>query len=229
MAAGAMTDALSGCGPAERDALVKGASAIGASGMVVGSAGNLSLRRGERVLITPLGAELDAIAPGDLVDVALADGTIAADHASHSRPSSETPLHRAIYLACDAGAIVHTHSHYATVLSTIADELPAIHYAITAFGGPVRVARYETFGTDALAAAVTEALHDRSAALMANHGAVVTGRDIEHAVAMAIQLEWLASVYYHALCAGTPRLLSAAQLDEVVAQLTALRYGKDSA
>ncbi len=224
-----MSDVQPPFGAAERDALVVGSRAIGESGMVVGSAGNLSIRSGDRVLITPRGAELGAVDPNDLVDVALADGAVAEDHRSDSRPSSETPLHLAIYRECDARAIVHTHAHYATVLSTLVDELPAIHYAITAFGGPVRVARYETFGTDELAASVTAALAGRSAALMANHGAVVTGRNIEHAVTNALQLEWLASVYYHALRAGTPRILSAEQLDAVVDQITALRYGSGGA
>ena len=222
-----MSAALSTFTTHEREALAEGARAIGASGRVVGSAGNLSIRDGDRVLITPRGAELGAVDPRDLVDVALADGTVAAGNGSHppSRPSSETPLHRSIYAMCDAGAIVHTHAHYCTVLSTLVDELPAIHYAISAFGGPVRVARYETFGTDALARSVCEALHDRRGALMANHGAVVAGRDIEHAVALAIQLEWLASIHYHALCAGTPRTLSARQLDEVVQHARAIDYG----
>jgi L-fuculose-phosphate aldolase len=221
-----MTTATTGFGAADRQALVDGCAAIGATGMVVGSAGNLSLCRRDRVLITPRGAELDAVAPADLVEVSLADGSVAPEHASASRPSSETPLHRSIYATIEAGAIVHTHAHYCTVLSALVDELPAVHYVITAFGGPVRVAGYETFGTDALAASVTAALRDRRAALMANHGAVVAGRDIEHAVALAIGLEWLASVYYHALCAGTPRILSDAQLHDVTEQAQALRYGR---
>lgn len=220
-----MSSPATGLEPRDRRMLVEGSAAIGATGMVVGSAGNLSLRRGDRVLITPRGAELDAVEPADLVEVSLADGTVAPEHASPSRPSSETPLHRSIYAAVDSGAIVHTHAHYCTVLSALVDELPAVHYIITAFGGPVRVASYETFGTDALAASVTKALHGRRAALMANHGAVVAGRDIEHAVALAIQLEWLASVYYHALCAGTPRILSNAQLHDVTRQAQSLRYG----
>jgi L-fuculose-phosphate aldolase len=220
-----VTVSASSFGTRERKALAEGSRAIGASGMVVGSAGNLSVRDGDRLLITPRGAELDAVDPLDLVDVSLADGAVAADHARASRPSSETPLHRSIYATCGAGAIVHTHAHYCTVLSTLVDELPAIHYVITAFGGPVRVARYETFGTDALADSVCEALHDRRGALMANHGAVVAGRDIEHAVALAIQLEWLASIHYHALCAGTPRTLSADQLDEVIEHARAIDYG----
>lgn len=205
----------------ERAALAAGSAAVGRSGMVVGSAGNLSLRRDDRMLITPRGADLEAIDPADLVDVTLADGP------TDPRASSETGLHRAVYAATDAAAVVHTHSHYATILSTLVDELPAIHYVIAAFGGPVRVARYETFGSAELAAAVAAALDGRSAALMANHGAVVTGRDIEHAVSMAVQLEWLASVYYHATVAGTPRILEASDLDAVREQVRVLRYAME--
>ncbi len=211
---------------ADRAALVKGAAAIGAAGMAPGSSGNLSLRRRERVLITPRGAELVEIEPAALVDVALRDGTVSPDHAAPSRPSSESALHRAIYEVVEAAAVVHTHSHYATVMSTLVDELPAVHYATMAFGGPVRVARYECFGTAALAASVTDALAGRRAALMANHGAVVAGTDVRHAVSLAIALEWHASVAYHALVAGSPRTLTPAQLQDVADQSRALRYGE---
>ncbi len=214
---------------ATRVALVEGARVIGESGMVVGSAGNLSLRRGERVLITPRSAQLAAIDPDDLVDVALADGLVSPHHGAASLPSSESALHRAVYTVTEAGAIVHTHSHFATVLSALVDEVPAIHYVITVFGGPVRVARYETFGTTELAVAVTEAIAGRRAALMANHGALVAGRDIAQAVDMAMQLEWLCSVYYHAMVAGQPKLLSEADLDAVVQQSRAMRYGLEAA
>lgn len=212
---------------AARAALVEGARVVAASGLVVGSAGNLSMRRGERVLITPRGALLEAVDPTACVEIALEDGAVAGDHRADSRPSSESALHCAIYVATQAGAIVHTHSRFATVLSTLIDELPAIHYTINAFGGPVRVARYECFGTDALATAVTEAMDGRSAALMANHGAVVAGRDIEDAVAKAIQLEWLASVHYHAIVAGTPTVLSAAELETVRERARELRHGTE--
>jgi L-fuculose-phosphate aldolase len=157
------------------------------------------------------------------VEIALADGAVSEGHDADSSPSSESALHCAIYAATDAGAIVHTHSHYATVLSTLIDELPPIHYAIHALGGPVRVARYETFGTDALAATVAEAMEGRRAALMANHGAIVAGRDVEHAVGLAITLEWLASVHYHAIVAGTPTILDESDIDAVREQVRALR------
>jgi L-fuculose-phosphate aldolase len=211
----------------DRRALAAAARTIDASGMVPGAAGNLSLRRGDRMLITPRGADLGAIDPLDLVDVSVTDGAVSPGHDRDSRPSSESALHRAVYAAAGPGedAVVHTHAHYATVVGTLVDELPPIHYAIAAFGGAVRVAPYETFGTPELAAAVGAALQDRTAALMSNHGAVVTGRDPRQAVAKAITLEWVASVYYHAISAGRePRLLTADDLAAVVEQIKAIDY-----
>ena len=184
--------------------------------MVVGSAGNLSIRSGERVLITPRGAQLQAIDPADLVDVALADGSVSADHAPSSRPSSESALHRAIYTATEAGAIVHTHSHFATVLSAMVDELPAIHYVIAVFGGPVRVARYETFGTSELAAAVTEALGGPQRRADGQPRRRRRGSRHRAGGRHGDQLEWLASVYYHAMSPGRRKILSEADLDAVV-------------
>ena len=214
-------------GPA-RAALMAGARRVADAGLVLGSAGNLSLRDGDRVLITCGGAALEALAPEHCVEVGVSEEQSGEDDDARPRPSSELPLHRAIYAATDAGAIVHTHSHYATVLGTITDELPAIHYMINHFGGPVRVARYETFGTDALAASVVEALRDRSGALMANHGAVATGPDIETTVSKAILLEWLASIYYHGIACGTPNILSDDELGAVRDRARQIRYGVEA-
>jgi L-fuculose-phosphate aldolase len=211
--------------PDDRRALVDAARAVAESGLVVGSSGNLSLRRGDRVLITPRRAELRAIGPADCVEIALADGALSPGHASDSEPSSEEGLHRAVYAAApDATAVVHTHSHFATVLGTLVDELPPIHYGITAFGGPVRVVPFAVFGSPELAASVGAAFADRSAALLANHGAVVAAGSIGRAVDLAVQLEWLASVAYHAALAGTPALLSGEDLDATLEQSRRLRY-----
>jgi L-fuculose-phosphate aldolase len=206
----------------DRAALVAASRAVAAGDLVVGAAGNLSARSGDHMLITPLGGRLAALDPAGLVCVALADGTVDAGHARPTIPSSETPLHRAIYAAApDAGALVHTHSRFATVLSTLVDELPAIHYVATSFGGPVRVAPYATYGSEELADGVAAALQGRSAALMANHGAVVTAKTVDAAVAQAEQLEWWASVYWHARVFGTPTLLDAGQLGDVADQAAA--------
>jgi L-fuculose-phosphate aldolase len=184
--------------------------------LVVGAAGNLSVRDGDTMLFTPLGTRLEAIDRG--VRVRLSDGGVL----DGAGPSSETPLHRAVYAATDARAIVHTHSRFATVMSTLVSELPPVHYVTTAFGGCVRVAPYATFGSDELAANVASALVGRRAALLANHGAVTIGETIETAVDLAFQLEWLAEVAYYATLAGTPSLLADEQLDAVVEQARAL-------
>lgn len=208
-----------------RAELVAGARRVAQSGLVVGSAGNLSLREGERVLITRGGAELEVMAAEDCVEVGMRGSALPEDHGGGAQPSSELALHLAIYAATGAEAIVHTHSHYATVLSTVVAELPAIHYTINHFGGPVRVARYETFGTEDLANSVIDALNGRSGALMANHGAVVIGKNVSDAVSRAILLEWLAALYYDASVFGSPSILSESQLEAVKDRARRLRYG----
>jgi L-fuculose-phosphate aldolase len=206
-----------------RQALSDGARAVAESGLVVGSAGNLSVRVGDDMLVTPRGFALKAVEPEHCVRVRLEDGAVV-EAADRVDPSSETPLHRAVYAASDAGAVVHTHSQFATVMSTLVDEIPTVHYAMAAFGGRVRVARYATFGTDELAASVEEALRGRRAALLANHGAVTLADTVRRAVALAIELEWLSSVAYHAMLAGKPKLLDDAELERVAEQARTLRY-----
>ncbi len=207
----------------DREALVAAARDIADSGLVVGASGNLGIRSGEHLLITPRGSRLGAIAPADCVAAALADGTVSPDHATASLPSSELPLHLAVYAAApEAKAIVHTHSHFATVLSTLVHEIPPIHYVTTEFGGPVRVAPYATYGSVELAEGVAAALAGRSAALMANHGAVTIAATLDRAVEQARQLEWLASIYWHAQVLGTPTLLGVEQLGAVDVQARAL-------
>jgi L-fuculose-phosphate aldolase len=207
----------------DRVTLAEAARDVAAGGLTVGSSGNLGIRSGEDLLITPRGSRLEAINPADCVCVALADGSVSPDHATDSLPSSELPLHLAVYAAApEAKAIVHTHSHFATVLSTLVDEIPPIHYVTTEFGGPVRVAPYATYGSVELAEGVAAALSERSAALMANHGAVTLAATLGHAVEQARQLEWLASVYWHARVFGTPTLLDDEQLGAVNEQDRAL-------
>jgi L-fuculose-phosphate aldolase len=143
-------------------------------------------------------------------------------------PSSELPLHLAIYAARpEAGAIVHTHSLAATALSALVDEVPAVHYYVAMFGGPtVPVARYATYGTDELARNVVEALRDRTACLMGSHGAVALGPDLVTAQDKSTYLEWLCDVYLRASSAGTPRLLPDAEIAAVAVKMAG--YGQRS-
>jgi L-fuculose-phosphate aldolase len=191
-------------------------------GLAVGSAGNISARAGDVVAITPSGLAYHELRPADICVVAL-DGT---ELDASGPPSSETPMHLAIYAATGAGAVVHTHSAEVIALSAARDELPAVHYAITGLGGPVRVARYARFGSAGLAAAAVAALDGRRAAILANHGAITYGAGLPQAYDRALLLEWLARVYRLSVSYGEPRILSAAQLDEVTAESRRRRYGE---
>jgi len=177
---------------------------LAASGLVIGTAGNVSARTGDLVAVTPTGVRLastraEQIAVVDL-DGAFVDGSLA--------PTSELPFHLAIYRRYDAGAVVHTHPPMATAVACVADELPCIHYTLPALGATVRVARYATFGTDDLATSIVEALEGgRRAALIASHGAVTIGDDLQAAVEATELLEWACGVYVHARSCGTPRVL----------------------
>jgi L-fuculose-phosphate aldolase len=193
-------------------------------GLAVGSAGNISVRLGDIVAITPSGIGYGEMRPADICLVRR-DGTQIEDHTAET-PSSETPMHLAIYAATGAAAVVHTHSPEVIALSAGRSELPAIHYAITGLGGPVRVAPYVRFGSAGLAEAAVQALEGRSAVILRNHGAVTCGRDLAQAYDRALLLEWLARTYRMALCYGEPAILSAAELDEVAAEVRRRRYGE---
>jgi L-fuculose-phosphate aldolase len=214
----------------EREDVVGACRELAAAGLVVGTSGNVSVRAGDLVVVSPSGvdyAELTA----ELVGVHWLDGRPAE---APLQPTSEMPLHLGIYAATDVAAIVHTHPVAATALSTITDELPAIHYQVAMFGGPVAVAPYATYGSDELARNVVTALRDRTACLMANHGAVTTGPDLRSALAGSRYLEWLCEVYLRALAASValaegdrpqvPRLLPADEIVLVAGQLAG--YGQ---
>jgi L-fuculose-phosphate aldolase len=207
---------------AARTQLVSYSARLLADGLAVGSAGNMSVRAGDIVAITPSGIGYDAMRPDDVCLVAL-DGTKVD---GPETPSSETPMHLAIYAATGAAAVVHTHSPEVVALSAARSELPAIHYAITGLGGPVRVAPYVRFGSAGLAAAAVAALDGRRAVILRNHGAVTYGRDLAQAYDRALLLEWLARTYRLALSYGEPAILSAAELDEVTAETRRRRYGE---
>jgi len=205
-----------------RQEIVRVCRELSAAGLVVGTAGNVSVRSGELVAVTPSGlgyADMSA----DLVGVHRLDGTPVE---AALAPTSELPLHLAIYAGTEAAAVVHTHSVAATAVSTLADELPAIHYYVAMFGGPVRVSPYATYGTDQLARNVVAALRGRTACIMGSHGAVTIGPDLKTAHARAVYLEWLSDVYLRATAAGTPRLLPPAEIDTAATKLAS--YGPRS-
>lgn len=190
-------------------------------GLAVGSAGNLSVRHGDLIAITPSGIGYRELRAADVAVLTL-DGT---EVDVSQAPSSELPMHLAVYAATSATAVVHTHSPEVIALSAGRDELPAIHYAIADLGGPVRVAPYARFGSNELARAATAALDGRRAAILANHGAISYGASLLQAFDRALLVEWLAGVYRLALSYGEPSTLSAAELAEVTAQMRRIGYG----
>ncbi|TML80007.1 MAG: class II aldolase/adducin family protein, partial [Actinobacteria bacterium] len=153
--------------------------------LVVGTAGNVSARAGDHVAISATGAVLADATP-ELVSVIDMDGRVVEGELA---PTSELDLHLGVYRRYDAGAVVHTHAPMATALSCVLeDELPCVHYQMLLLGGPVRVARYATFGTPELAENVLEALEGRTGALMANHGAITHAAELAGAVELALLL-----------------------------------------
>lgn len=182
-------------------------------GLVDGTAGNVSIRDGDMVAISPSSVPYDQVTE-DSVCVLDLDGNVLRQ--SMTRPSSETSMHLSIYRETDARAVVHHHGLSSVTVSTVLDELPPLHYYAVRLGGPTRVARYERFGTPELARSVSAALVDRTAALMQNHGAVAYGASLDEAYDRARLLEWLCALYIGAASLGRPRVLSADELAEVV-------------
>ncbi|MFI9546665.1 class II aldolase/adducin family protein [Streptomyces sp. NPDC052016] len=195
------------------EALVVTARRTVTDGLVVGTSGNVSVRVGDTVLVTPSGVPYDRLAPDDITGVDLDGrqvlGTLV--------PTSELPMHLAVYRTTDARAVVHTHAVHATAVSTLVSELPSVHYMTAALGGPVRVAPYATYGTQELAENMLRALTDRSGCLLQNHGTVTHGATLDQAYDRTAQLEWMCRLWLTAssVPGRTPTLLTHEQLAEV--------------
>lgn len=191
--------------------------------LAVGTSGNLSVRVGDVVAITPSGILYREIEPEDVCVVSLDGQKIS----GNGEVSSEWPMHSNIYLSTEARAVVHTHSAEVVALSISRPVLPAVHYTVVGLGGPVPVVDYVRFGSDDLARGVREAMQGRTAAILQNHGAVTRGSTLQEAYERALLLEWLAKVYRLSLGYGEPRLLNDGELAEVKAEIRRRRYGGD--
>jgi L-fuculose-phosphate aldolase len=176
-----------------------------ANGLGVGTSGNLSARTESGFLITPTGVSYEALEPDLLVELNEAGEVIN----GHLSPSSEWRFHRDIYLdRKEAGSIVHVHSPFATAIACTRQSIPAFHYVIAIAGGDsIRCAKYATFGTEDLSLHVVEALKDRKACLMANHGMIAFDNDIASAFKMAVEVEELAKQYFYSLQIANPVIL----------------------
>ncbi len=190
--------------------------------LTVGSGGNLSAKDPDKgvIWISPTAIACHQMKVGDLVGIDETGQVVAGS----GKPSSETPLHLALYrLRPEIEAVVHTHSIFATTLACLHMEIPAVHYLVGLAGRKVPLAPYALFGTPELAEAVSGAMADADAALMANHGLVAVGKDPETAFKLAAQVEFVARLYYQCLAVGRPQILSRDQMDRV--RLSLKSYG----
>lgn len=199
-----------------REQIIELCLRMNSSGLNQGTSGNISARIGDHFLITPSGIPYDSLKPEHIASMSVADNLYEWD--GPYKPSSEWHFHRAILQSNkEFGAVIHTHSMYATILSIGRREIPPCHYMIAAFGGnSVRCADYATYGTPELSAAIVKAMESRSACLMANHGMVVAGPNLEKCMWAAVELETLAKQYYHADLANSVTLLDDAEISTVL-------------
>lgn len=198
-----------------RRSLLETMRVLDRTGLITGSAGNASCRGASHdLLITPSGVPVEKLTENSMVAMTL-DGVPA--RTGHE-PSSEWRMHRDIYLARpEVGAVVHTHSTYATALACIGSEIPAFHYMVAVAGGnSIRCARYATFGTQELSDAALDALRDRQACLLANHGVLALGSSSARATALALEVEQLARQFCTALQTGKPVLLDDDEMSVVL-------------
>jgi L-fuculose-phosphate aldolase len=207
---------------ASRQRIASAAQQLAADGLVLGTAGNISERVEGLLAVTPTGGEFATLRPDEVVVVDLHGDQVEGD----LLPTSELALHLGVYRRYDAGAVVHTHAPFATAVACVLEgELPVVHYQLLALGGPVRIAPYATFGTEELADLTVAALEGRSAALMANHGAIAYGPSLDAAVAQSTLLEWGCALYWRAAAIGEPRALDRDQQQQFLDAVTERGYG----
>lgn len=208
----------------EREELATAGRRLAARGLVVGTSGNLSARAGDLVAVTPTGGEIGDLTAGMMTVLDLTDGAVVEGEFA---PTSEVPLHLAVYRATGAGAIAHTHAVASAAIACTQDltEIPLIHYTMLSLGGALRVAPYATYGTDELAAHVVTALEGRQAALLRAHGSIAVGPTLAKAVANLELAEWVAELYARCVALGTPRVLDEKEQEDVIRQALAGDYG----
>ncbi|TAN04587.1 MAG: class II aldolase [Rhizobiaceae bacterium] len=212
--------------PELRRSLIQHCLAMNASGLNYGTAGNISVRCGDRMLITPSATPYDTLEPDDIAVIPVDRGYDAWE--GPLEPSVEWRFHLDIMRSRpDVGAVVHAHAPFATILAIARKNIPACHYMIAAFGGSdIRCSGYARYGTKELSEEAIKALDGRQGCLLANHGMIAVGPDLQKALALAVELENLASQYYHSLLIGGPVLLTDEQIAETRAGFATYRKQK---
>ncbi len=208
----------------KRQSIVDACRSMNALGINQGTSGNISLREGQGMLITPTSQPYDAMTAEDIIEMRL-DGKVV----GNGRPSTEWRFHQAVFRERpEVNAIVHAHPTYSTTLAIMERGIPPIHYMVAAAGGDsIRCASYATFGTEDLAVNALEALKDRTACLLAHHGMIALGPDLAGAMWLAVEVETLARQYVNCLQLGEPPLLSSEEIKNVADRMA--NYGFYSA
>ncbi|NKJ06680.1 L-fuculose-phosphate aldolase [Rhizobium sp. SG741] len=206
-----------------REDMVAVCRRMNASGINQGTAGNVSVRNPKGFLVTPTSLPYDMMRPNDLVQMYF-DGS----YEGERRPSSEWRFHRDILASRqDIDCVLHCHSVYATTLAVHHKTIPSFHYMTGVAGGTtIRCARYATFGTQALSDAAIEALQDRLACLLGQHGQISLGKTPAAALALAIEVETLSRLYVQALTLGEPPILDDEEMARVIQQMKNMSYGQ---
>ncbi|MDI6029058.1 class II aldolase/adducin family protein [Corticibacterium sp. UT-5YL-CI-8] len=206
-----------------RDGIVDTCRKMNASGINQGTAGNVSVRFGDRILITPTSVPYDVMTSADIIELEF-DGTYDGRH----RPSSEWRFHRDILRSRpEVDSVVHCHSVYATTLACLSKPIPCFHYMVAVAGGvDIRCADYATYGTQELSTNALAALEDRRACLLAHHGQIAIGQTLERALWLAIEVETLARLYYQILTVQDAVLIPEPEMQRVLEQMRRKRYGQ---
>ena len=191
------------------------------TGLNKGTAGNASVRCGDGFLVTPSGMAVEEMSAASMVQM-----QFGGSYEQGKIPSSEWRFHRDILASrADINAVVHTHSMFATTLACLHKDIPPFHYMIAVTGGDtIRCASYALFGSQALSDNALAALIDRKACLLANHGMIALGRDLDDALAVTVEVENLCEQYWRALQLGEPHILTEVEMHEVFQQFKG--YGK---
>ncbi len=206
-----------------RERIIEACRELERSGLNRGTSGNISCRAGDHFLITPSGVPVGQMRPERIVAMDFSGKVIGGD-----KPSSEWHFHLDLLNSRpELNAIVHTHSPHATALACLREDLPSFHYMIAIAGGDsIRCAPYALFGTDTLSAYAVQAMKDRKACLLANHGLIAAGRDLEEAMTVAIEIESLCEQYLIARQSGKPVLLSSEEMQAVIERFRS--YGRNA-
>lgn len=206
-----------------RVAVLRAAREMSRRGLSAGTSGNVSARAHGGMVVTPSAMPYEEMREDHLVAVDL-DGRLLR---GERRPTTEWPLHAAVYRArADVDAVVHAHATFCTTLATLRRDVPAFHYMIAVAGGDsIRCAPYAPFGSSELAGNAVTALEGRQACLLANHGVVTVGASPDEALSLLGEVEHLMELYWRALQVGEPSVLDASEMREAMARFARYRRG----